>query len=107
VFAVTDNYTVQEMEVGKHDETEYVICERRIVWSTQIIWWSRSLTFGGRVRSRMAGKFMGYAVSITCRNDLGSYQGQICNVDPKEQTITLKKAFKNGIPCQVPQVTLR
>jgi len=55
----------------------------------------------------MADKFVGYAVSITCRNDLGSYQGQICNVDPKEQTLTLKKAFKNGIPCQVPQVTLR
>lgn len=50
---------------------------------------------------------MGNAVSVTCRNDLGSYQGQICNVDPKEQTITLKKAFKNGIPCQVPKVTLR
>jgi enhancer of mRNA-decapping protein 3 len=62
--------------------------------------WSKS-------RSRMASQFVGYAVSATCRNDLGSYQGQICNVDPKEHTITLKKAFKNGIPCQVPQVTLR
>ena len=61
----------------------------------------------GKVRPRMADQFVGYAVSVTSRNDLGSYQGQICNVDSKEQTITLKKAFKNGIPCQVPQVTLR
>jgi hypothetical protein len=101
MFVVTDNYTVREMEVGNHDETEQVICECRLVL------WSRSLTCGGRVRSRMADQFLGYAVSVTCRNDLGSYQGQICNVDPKDQTITLKKAFKNGIPCQVPQVTLR
>jgi len=55
----------------------------------------------------MADKFVGFAVSVTCRNDLGSYQGQICNLDPKEQTITLQKAFKNGMPCQVPKVTLR
>jgi hypothetical protein len=61
----------------------------------------------GRLWSRMADQFVGYAVSVTCRNDLGAYQGQICNVDSKEQNITLKKAFKNGIPCQVPQVTLR
>jgi hypothetical protein len=55
----------------------------------------------------MTEQFVGYTVSVTCRNELGSYQGQICSVDPKEQTITLKKAFKNGIPQQVPEVTLR
>lgn len=54
----------------------------------------------------MADQFVGYTVSITCRNDLGSYQGQICNVDQKEQTITLKKAFKNGVPQQIPQIVL-
>jgi hypothetical protein len=66
-----------------------------------------SLTSRVRIGTRMAEQFVGYAVSVTCHNDLGSYQGQICNVDPKEQTITLKKAFKNGIPCQVSQITLR
>jgi hypothetical protein len=55
----------------------------------------------------MAEQFVGYTVSVTCRNDLGSYQGQISSVDIKEQAITLKKAFKNGIPYQVPEVTLR
>jgi hypothetical protein len=67
----------------------------------------RSYTDWNRSGTKMAEQFVGYAVSITCRNDLGSYQGQICNVDPKEQTITLKKAFKNGLPCHVPQVILR
>jgi hypothetical protein len=55
----------------------------------------------------MAEQFIGYTVSVTCRNDLGTYQGQICSVDSKEQTITLKRAFKNGMPYQVPQVVLR
>lgn len=55
----------------------------------------------------MTEQFVGYTVTVTCRNDLGSYQGQICSVDPNEQTITLKKAFKNGIPQQVSEVTLR
>jgi hypothetical protein len=52
-------------------------------------------------------QFVGYTVSITCRNDMGSYQGQIFRVDPEEQTITLKKIFKNGIPCHVSGVILR
>jgi enhancer of mRNA-decapping protein 3 len=55
----------------------------------------------------MVEQFVGYTVSITCRNDLGSYQGQISSVDREEQTITLKKAFKNGMPCQLPEVILR
>jgi enhancer of mRNA-decapping protein 3 len=52
-------------------------------------------------------QFVGYTVSITCRNDMGSYQGQISSVDREEQTITLKKTFKNGIPYQLPEVVLK
>ncbi|KDR11216.1 enhancer of mRNA-decapping protein 3 [Zootermopsis nevadensis] len=55
----------------------------------------------------MVEQYVGYTVSVTCRNDLGSYQGQISSVDREEQTITLKKAFKNGIPYHLPEVKLR
>ncbi|PSN55922.1 hypothetical protein C0J52_00448 [Blattella germanica] len=55
----------------------------------------------------MAEQFLGYTVTISCRDEIGSYQGQICGVDPKEQTICLRKAFKNGIPVESQLVSLK
>ncbi|GLG98729.1 Enhancer of mRNA-decapping protein 3 [Gryllus bimaculatus] len=55
----------------------------------------------------MTEQFIGYIVSIDCENGLGIYQGQISHVDPKVQTLTLKKAFRNGIPEQSKEIVLK
>lgn len=55
----------------------------------------------------MAEKWIGYTVSIDCGDTLGKYQGQICHVDGKDQTLTLRKAFRNGVPDPSTEVTLR
>ncbi|KAJ9591849.1 hypothetical protein L9F63_001666 [Diploptera punctata] len=54
----------------------------------------------------MTERFVGFSVTISCRDGKGSYQGQICSVDPLDQTICLKKAFKNGVPVEEQQVIL-
>ena len=55
----------------------------------------------------MTERFIGCSVTISCKDDKGSYQGQIYKVDSKEQTISLKKAFKNGIPLEEHEVILK
>lgn len=54
----------------------------------------------------MTEQFVGYVVSINCGESLGIYQGVICSVDSKAQTLTLKRAFRNGIPEQSKEVIL-
>ncbi|XP_063994944.1 enhancer of mRNA-decapping protein 3 [Diachasmimorpha longicaudata] len=52
----------------------------------------------------MSDQFVGCMVSIKCSDDLGTYQGQI--VDFNHQTVTISKAFKNGVPHPSPQVII-
>lgn len=54
----------------------------------------------------MAQSYVGFAVSINCGDVLGTYQGFVSDVDEISQTISLKKAYRNGVHCQVPQITL-
>ncbi|KAF7391214.1 hypothetical protein HZH66_009694 [Vespula vulgaris] len=44
----------------------------------------------------MSEQFVGCTVSVTCIDDLGTYQGQI--IDLNKQSVTLSKAFCNGVP---------
>lgn len=55
----------------------------------------------------MAQKWLGCSVSIRCAGGLGTYQGKVLDVNAEDQTLILKKAFKNGIPCTDQQVILR
>lgn len=50
-------------------------------------------------------QFVGCMVSIKCVEQLGSYQGQI--IDFNRETVTISKAFKNGIPHSSFQVTIK
>ncbi|XP_012277398.1 enhancer of mRNA-decapping protein 3 isoform X2 [Orussus abietinus] len=52
----------------------------------------------------MSEQFIGCTVSIKCINPLGTYQGQI--VDLNRDTVILTKAFRNGIPYPSPLVVL-
>ncbi|XP_015520678.1 enhancer of mRNA-decapping protein 3 [Neodiprion pinetum] len=52
----------------------------------------------------MSTQFLGCTVSVKCDESLGTYQGQI--VDLNGQTVTLTKAFRNGVPYPSPQVVL-
>ncbi|XP_067015635.1 enhancer of mRNA-decapping protein 3 isoform X2 [Anabrus simplex] len=54
----------------------------------------------------MSGQWIGFTVSVNCGETLGTYQGQIIHVDSSGQTITLKKAFRNGIPDPSQEVVL-
>lgn len=53
----------------------------------------------------MSSNWIGYMVSVTCKNDCGTYQGQISAVTGT--TITLVKAFHNGVPHHEPEVTIK
>ncbi|KAK2589052.1 hypothetical protein KPH14_001889 [Odynerus spinipes] len=44
----------------------------------------------------MSEQFVGCTVSVTCADDLGTYQGQI--IDLNKHSVTLAKAFCNGVP---------
>lgn len=54
----------------------------------------------------MANQFVGHHVSITCVGGLGHYQGCIENVNTNGQKITLVHPYKNGLKCDLPQITL-
>ena len=54
----------------------------------------------------MDSNWLGKTVSLDC-GGVGHFQGVIDSVHLDEQTITLKKAFQNGLPCKVPSVTIR
>lgn len=53
----------------------------------------------------MSQQFVGCMVSIKCVDDLGTYQGQITNFN--RETVTISKAFKDGIPHSSQQVTIK
>lgn len=50
-------------------------------------------------------QFIGYMVSIECAKGRGTYQGEI--VAATNSTITLTKAFCDGIPCEQSEVKVR
>ncbi|XP_015124971.1 enhancer of mRNA-decapping protein 3 [Diachasma alloeum] len=52
----------------------------------------------------MSEQFVGCMVSIKCVDDLGTYQGQIS--DFNRQTVTISKAFRDGVPHPSPQVVI-
>ncbi|XP_034942378.1 enhancer of mRNA-decapping protein 3 [Chelonus insularis] len=52
----------------------------------------------------MSQQFVGCMVSIKCTDDLGTFQGQIVNFN--RQTVTITKAFKDGVPHPSQQVTI-
>ncbi|ESO01247.1 hypothetical protein HELRODRAFT_192269 [Helobdella robusta] len=51
--------------------------------------------------------FIGCLVSLDCGKTLGTYQGQIESIDAVQSTVTLVRLFRNGVPYQLPQVTIR
>ena len=51
--------------------------------------------------------YVGSLVSLDCGEVLGTYQGQVRNVDNSSQLLTISKAFRNGIKCEVPEITIR
>lgn len=54
----------------------------------------------------MCDSFIGCVVSIDCGDVLGTYQGQVVEIEKQDNTLTIVKCFRNGIQCQVPKVTL-
>lgn len=52
----------------------------------------------------MTENFIGKAVSIKCKNNLGIFQGHIKTANP--QKITIVKAFRNGVPLKKPDIEI-
>ena len=52
-------------------------------------------------------EWIGSLVSIDCGETLGTYQGQVSTVDAKTQALTISKAYRKGIQCSVPLITLK
>ncbi|XP_034054478.1 enhancer of mRNA-decapping protein 3-like [Gymnodraco acuticeps] len=53
----------------------------------------------------MATDWFESVVSINCGLTLGVYQGSVSSVDHRNQTISLKLPFHNGVRCSLPEVT--
>ncbi|XP_011299816.1 enhancer of mRNA-decapping protein 3 [Fopius arisanus] len=52
----------------------------------------------------MSEQFVGCMVSIKCVDDLGTYQGQISDLN--RETVTISKAFRDGVPYPSSQVII-
>lgn len=50
--------------------------------------------------------YIGCLVSLDCGDVLGTYQGQVKNIDNSSQLLTICRAFRNGIKCEVPEITI-
>lgn len=50
--------------------------------------------------------YVGCLVSLDCGEVLGTYQGQVKNIDNSSQLLTICQAFRNGIKCEVPEITI-
>jgi len=57
--------------------------------------------------ANMSDAFIGSIVLIDCGPVLGTYQGLVSDVDKTGQTISVTHVMHNGLPCSVPQVTIR
>ncbi|XP_050400286.1 enhancer of mRNA-decapping protein 3 [Patella vulgata] len=54
----------------------------------------------------MSTEWVGSVVSLDCGESLGTYQGQVTCINNASQTLTLRNAFRNGLKCEVPDITL-
>lgn len=63
-----------------------------------------SLLCAARLIIRMSEQFVGCTVSVKCIEEVGTYQGQI--VDLNKDCVILSKAFCNGVPHSSPIVIL-
>jgi enhancer of mRNA-decapping protein 3 len=54
----------------------------------------------------MCSQYVGCIVSLDCGDSLGTYQGQVKVVDDSTQTLTITQAFRNGIRCEIPEITI-
>ncbi|XP_033751004.1 enhancer of mRNA-decapping protein 3-like [Pecten maximus] len=54
----------------------------------------------------MGSDFIGSIVSLDCGDPLGTYQGQLKSVNNRAQTLTIFKAYRNGLKCEVQNITL-
>ncbi|XP_053405108.1 enhancer of mRNA-decapping protein 3-like [Mercenaria mercenaria] len=50
--------------------------------------------------------YVGCLVSLNCGESLGTYQGQVRKVDNSAQSLSISHPFRNGVKCEVPEVTI-
>ncbi|XP_059479729.1 enhancer of mRNA-decapping protein 3-like [Neocloeon triangulifer] len=55
----------------------------------------------------MAAQWVGYTVAINCGSVLGTFKGVIAKVEASDQSITLRNADRNGVPCTSREITIR
>ena len=51
--------------------------------------------------------FLGSIVSLDCGDTLGTYQGQVKCIDNGSQDLTIQNAYRNGLKCAVPEITIK
>ncbi|CAH1796386.1 unnamed protein product [Owenia fusiformis] len=54
----------------------------------------------------MSASWVGSVVSIDCGDVLGTYQGYVKDVNGAEQTLSISRAYRNGLTCKLPVITL-
>ncbi|XP_067665151.1 enhancer of mRNA-decapping protein 3-like [Haliotis asinina] len=54
----------------------------------------------------MTCEWVGSIVSLDCGEALGTYQGQVRKIDNVTQALTIFKAYRNGLRCEVPELTI-
>ena len=55
---------------------------------------------------QMSEEWVGCVVSINCGATLGHYQGQVTNLNHKEQTVTISQAYRNGRKSEIDNITI-
>lgn len=55
----------------------------------------------------MSTDFVGSLVSLDCGEVLGTYQGLVSKIDEQTQMVSISKAFRNGVKCDVQDITIR
>ncbi|XP_060601775.1 enhancer of mRNA-decapping protein 3-like, partial [Ruditapes philippinarum] len=50
--------------------------------------------------------YVGCLVSLNCGESLGTFQGQVRKVDNSTQSLSISHPFRNGVKCEVPEVTI-
>jgi enhancer of mRNA-decapping protein 3 len=55
----------------------------------------------------MTTDYVGSLVSLDCGEVLGTYQGLVSKIDEKTQMVSISKAFRNGVKCDVQDITIR
>ncbi|XP_038074021.1 enhancer of mRNA-decapping protein 3-like [Patiria miniata] len=51
--------------------------------------------------------FVGCLLFVDCGDSLGTFQGEVTDVNKDQQTISLKRPYWNGIKFEAPEITLR